>query len=145
MPAESFPCLVCGKVLTRSSDDYEAQPNDGLMCQASGNYGSTVFDPFDLSLLAFNVCDSCMVKAAEQGRVMVTRYHQPINTDHMQMIGRERVVAVYVPWKPNLPGDGREVFVGVDEIEAYAKRDGVELKFDIDTIKDYVASQEAKP
>ncbi len=52
---ESFPCLKCGGVLTRVSDDYEGQPNDGGMCSSSGNYGSTVYDPMDGSYLAILV------------------------------------------------------------------------------------------
>lgn len=75
MAGKSFPCIICGKelesVIMQDSDELEAQPHGGVMCQTYGNYGSTVFDPFN-GMLAFNICDNCLVEAGEKGRVFLT-------------------------------------------------------------------------
>lgn len=136
--AESFPCLICGCPLERAFDGFEAQPNDGVMCETSGNYGSTVFDPMDLSELAFNICDDCLVEKAEQGRVMVTRYYRPVNVDAMHGVGRQRVQSpVFIPWHKGLPYDGSEV--NLDEEDLDKLPDSIELRFTAQEIKDYLA------
>ena len=102
--SDSFPCLVCGCRLDRVDDGNEGQPDDGLMCSTRGNYGSTVFDPEDMSYLAFNICDGCMVRKAELGRVMVTRSFLPVVVGRME-VGRQRCERPYIPWRKGLPGE----------------------------------------
>ena len=120
-PVTSFPCLKCGATLTRSSRDYEGQPNDGIMCQSYGNYGSTVFDPMDGSYLAFNLCDPCVKRAAKQGRLMITRDKVHITTHKLGIVGSMRVDRPYIPWTPKLASDG----------------DSEGLEFDLEELKRY--------
>jgi hypothetical protein len=141
--ADSFPCIICGCPLERAFDDYEAQPSDGVMCSTSGNYGSTVYDPMDLSELAFNICDDCLVEKAKEGRVMTTRYHRPVNVDIMHMVGRQRVEhPVYIPWHRGLPYDGSEV--NLDETELDELPESIELRFTAKEIRDYLAAEDER-
>lgn len=136
--SDSFPCLVCGLSLERVKDDLEGQPDDGLMCSTEGNYGSTVFDPEDMSYLAFNVCDECMVEKAEQGRVMVTRSFQPVVVDRM-LVGRQRCERPYIPWREGFPGDDALLDLALldpDELDRLPK--SVELFVPLDTVKQEV-------
>lgn len=133
--SESFPCLVCGCGLERVHDDAEGQPDDGLMCMTRGNYGSTVFDPEDMSYLAFNVCDTCMVEKAEQGRVMVTRTHQRVVVDRTD-VGRQRCERPYIPWREGLPGDGAPLDLSTfdpDELDRLPK--SIELFRPLEEVK----------
>lgn len=67
-----LPCLICGSALEPIT------PGDWQPCatifRASGNYGSGVFDPDDGTFLAVNVCDGCLAKAGEDGRVELLTY-----------------------------------------------------------------------
>jgi hypothetical protein len=72
---ESLPCIVCRKQMERVFEGgYELQPNDGLHFHSEGAYGSTVFDPMDLSTLDVVICDECIVKAGKDG---IVRFDQP--------------------------------------------------------------------
>ena len=143
-PANSFPCIICGCTLTRASSDYEAQPNNGVMCTTEGNYGSTVFDPMDGSELAFNICDDCLVKAGEQGRVMATRSRVHVVTDYLGIVGYERVDRPYVPWHKDLPddGDSKGRHYDIDELEKYADR--LNLRFSIEQMREWIAEEDRK-
>lgn len=136
--SDSFPCIVCGGTLERAFEDYESQPNDGVMCSATGNYGSTVFDPMDLSELAFNLCDVCLVQKAEEGRVMVTRYHYPITMDGMGIVGRQSVKnPVYIPWQKGLPEDGKSLDLDPEDLDNLP--DDIDLRFTVEQIKQWLA------
>lgn len=74
---DSFPCLVCGCGL-QACFDYVAQPDDGVMCTTSGNYGSTVYDPMDGRFIGFNICDACFLKAGDEGRLFESRRYRPV-------------------------------------------------------------------
>ena len=113
---ESFPCIICGRQLERVHPDTEGQPDNGLMCMAYGKYGSTVFDAEDLSYLAFNICDECMVEKAEQGRVMVTRNRIPIEVDGLGQVGYERVDRPYVAWHRDMPSDDARIDLDVFQV-----------------------------
>ena len=79
--AVSPPCLVCGKALEDAfaADQDWNQPNDAVAFTANGNYGSTVFDPIDsLEALDINVCDTCLLTAAAQGRVQRVIRFRPV-------------------------------------------------------------------
>ena len=69
MVRDSLPCLVCGKALERAVPQEQNHPNDAIVCTSHGNYGSGVFDPCDGHYLEVNVCDSCLKKAAAEGKV----------------------------------------------------------------------------
>ena len=71
---DSFPCLICGKVLPQCGGNYVAQPSGGVMCSTSGNYGSTVYDPvMSGDYIAFNICDQCFVIKGDEGRLMASK------------------------------------------------------------------------
>lgn len=113
---ESFPCIICGQSLERVFEE-EGQPDDGVMCKTSGNYGSTVYDPHDMRYLAFNICDPCLVRAGEQGRVMETRDYQPVVVDGFGLVGRQRVERPYVSWHRGLPSDDAQVLLDVEDLD----------------------------
>ncbi len=114
---ESFPCLICGKRLERANETYEQQPNDGIMCETAGNYGSTVFDSQDGERLAFNICDECMVKAGAQGRVMTYRKYRPVLVSKV-VVGREMLKnRPYIPWNADLEPDTEPVHLEPDELD----------------------------
>lgn len=74
----TLSCLSCGKPLFNVTDNVPNQPNNGVVCHTSGNYGSTQYDALgDHSFLEFNVCDDCLGDAGLTGRVVeVTRQPQ---------------------------------------------------------------------
>lgn len=78
--AESLPCLVCGERLLQAMPG-TPEPDGGVLCTTTGNYGSTVFDPFDGERLRFNVCDRCLIAAGEAGRVVSGHPAQPVVYD----------------------------------------------------------------
>jgi hypothetical protein len=125
-------------------DDYEWQADDALMCEAKGNYGSTVFDPFDLSYLAFNICDDCMVEKAAQGRVMVTRSYKPVETDYMGIIGRVVAHRPLVPWRKGLPGDDAKLYLSPESLKKYYDDPDFQFKFPLQVVLDYVAERDAE-
>ena len=80
-PTTDVPCFVCGKDLPRAFPDTAMQPMGGVACQASGNYGSAVFDPFQVhGFLAFIVCDDCIT--AGEARMRLGKVSQPRPTVH---------------------------------------------------------------
>lgn len=120
---DSFPCLICGRDLQRVMECAEAQPADGIMCETPGNYGSTVHDSMDGEYLAFNICDTCMITAGGQGRVMIRRKYRLILVDagplHRLAVGREWLRdRPYIPWGPGLPADDESLFMDLDELAA---------------------------
>jgi hypothetical protein len=57
-----LPCIVCDRPI--NCHVYDGRPgmaDDAILCDSTGNYGSTVFDA-DGCMIAFVVCDSCVVK-----------------------------------------------------------------------------------
>jgi hypothetical protein len=125
--AESFPCIVCGRKLDRVMDDYEGQPDDGVMCTTEGNYGSTVFDPMDYTVLAFNICDPCLVEAGNKGRVFTYRSWARVVIPHMGVVGRTQCDRPYIPWHKDLAEDNVDVFIDIDELSAYVRSGKVQL------------------
>jgi len=64
-------CFICNKSLKReisSSDPNTIWPvYDGISFRATGNYGSTVFDPItDDGFLEILICDECIKKKSKQ-------------------------------------------------------------------------------
>jgi len=73
MSERALSCIVCDKGLSNVFPDVENQPSGGVHFSSYGNYGSTVFDEVDGSYLEINICDDCMKRASEQGKVMSAR------------------------------------------------------------------------
>lgn len=76
-------CLVCGAELPRAWEEDVSTPNGGLSFQTHGHYGSSAFDPMDSRLLQINVCDPCIRRGAEQGRVLLARVSRPVVVTHL--------------------------------------------------------------
>lgn len=117
----SFPCIICGQLLERVRfGGHEAQPNDGIMCETAGNYGSTVWDSMNGERLAFNICDPCMVEAGRLGRVMVYKKFKPIVVRMgrgLMHVGHEDLTdRGYVRWTNNLAGDDEVLEVGLEDL-----------------------------
>ena len=75
----TLPCIVCKEPLPPAFEGlHEAnQPHGGTTFHARGQYGSTVFDPMDSQELEINVCDPCLVKAADDLTVI---HNTPVRT-----------------------------------------------------------------
>lgn len=79
MPEKALNCIVCKMDMPSLLEGEPNHPNGGVVFQARGNYGSTVFDPFDGSYLEINVCDTCLLTAKHDNMVMIGV--RPIETD----------------------------------------------------------------
>lgn len=66
-----LPCVICGDDLKDIGSGSENHANDANEFCTYGQYGSTKFDPLDGSRLAVNICDQCLMKAAEAGHVAI--------------------------------------------------------------------------
>lgn len=106
MSRDALPCIVCGKALRNVTDDSSNQPNDGTAFQTEGHYGSTVFDPMDGTVLEVNLCDPCLLAAAEQGRVFWSRSYKLVECMGM-VVGREWLHGEQVPWDPDVERNAR--------------------------------------
>ena len=72
-------CFVCGTPLDNISSRDVNQPNDGLEFTSHGHYGSTAFDPVTSpEHLVINICDDCVRRAAEKGRIAVRFPSEPL-------------------------------------------------------------------
>lgn len=110
-------CIVCGRELREVSPGYsENQPSDGVVAIINGNYGSTVFDPFDGTHLEVNVCDPCLVKAGEKGRVLSGRQRRPVTIDNL-LIGYEELSAPLVQWHQGIPAYGDTCELHEEDLE----------------------------
>lgn len=140
--SESFPCIICGKPLERALESFEPQPSEGIMCETGGNYGSTIFDSIDGEQLAFNICDECMVRAGEQGRVMTRRKFRLILVDagplHRLVVGYERLDRPYVRWHNGLEHDDESIVMEVGELAHLPKH--CVLNIPLDEIRAMAAS-----
>lgn len=71
------PCVICGKQLENvdmhENGENRNQPYAGTSFVSHGHYGSTIFDPFNASMLEINFCDACLREAAEKKRVLWKR------------------------------------------------------------------------
>jgi hypothetical protein len=103
MSAYALPCLVCGAVLRNVLDEVDNQPDGGTACTTEGHYGSTVWDPMNGEFLEFNVCDECLTRAGEQGRVYAARTKRPVyvvdDKGREFMVGWEKAAYRPVRWQ----------------------------------------------
>lgn len=98
MSEPALPCIVCGRELRNVFDEADNQPNDGVVFTSHGNYGSTVFDDFIGQHLEVNLCDPCLVRAGEQGRVLLGQSRSPVKIDGT-VVGWESVNKPLAPWR----------------------------------------------
>jgi hypothetical protein len=116
MSTYALPCVVCGRLLREALPDHsENQPNDGVCAVIHGNYGSTVFDPFDGTHLEVNLCDPCLTLAGAQGRVLVGRRSRRVSLEGYA-IGHELLDTPLVPWHRGLPGYDDVLDLSIDEL-----------------------------
>jgi len=150
MNSLSFPCIICDTELERVTEGNEAQPNDGIMCETGGNYGSTVWDEMNGNRLAFNICDACMIAAGEQGRVMTYRKFQPICVERGKALLHVGYMDLntrgYVPWRVDLPGDDEPLVLGLDELDNLPKQCHLSMTPDVirSCIKSYELEQQKR-
>lgn len=130
--SDSTPCIVCGRTLSRATDDYEAQPDDGVMFSTHGNYGSTVFDPMNGTTLLINVCDECIVEAGKKGRVLSGKDYMPVQTDIWidggegsafgtprfvkSIVGSKRVERALVAWNAEVADDNSMEYLPIEHV-----------------------------
>lgn len=90
MDKNTLPCIVCKKNLKPATPFEHNQPHQGLEFTSLGHYGGTIFDPMDGSSLAINVCDDCLLRAGQDGHVLLCQ--KPVVAPLRKM------------WKPERPG-----------------------------------------
>lgn len=118
MSVEALPCIVCGEPLKNVWEDTQNQPDDGVACTTSGNYGSTVWDPvLTGEFLEFNICDPCLVRAGQQGRVYVARTRRPVHMHGFGVVGSIRAPYTPVLWHQGLAGYDDMIYV--DDLEDF--------------------------
>ena len=75
----ALPCIRCGKQLYQVSkeapvtESFQNQPYNGTAFYTSGHYGSTVFDEVFGETIEINVCDTCLLDAAKEQRILYYR------------------------------------------------------------------------
>lgn len=70
------PCVICGYEPEDASGPFNYnQPYNATTFNAHGQYGSTIFDPFDggISKLELNICDLCLIGLIEKNVVLLGR------------------------------------------------------------------------
>lgn len=75
------PCVICGQTFKDAmpeSGPNRNQPSDGTAFTSNGHYGSTVFDPFNGSMIEVNFCDPCLTEARKHSRVLWRREAKPL-------------------------------------------------------------------
>lgn len=88
---DTLICIVCKRQLDQAFRDSDNVPYGGVVFNARGNYGSTVYDPFSQDeSLEINVCDMCLLEAAANGAVLHVRRSRPASPN-----------ITYTKWTPN--------------------------------------------
>lgn len=68
----TLPCIRCEKPLESVDPEAENQPSRGTEFFSYGHYGSA-YDPGDGTLIIVNLCDDCLLLAAERQMVLERR------------------------------------------------------------------------
>ena len=125
-------CIVCGVELDNVDPNDDAnQPYDGVMVSTRGNYGSTVFDPENGEFLLFIVCDECLVKAGEQGRVLLGQRERPLLVSDDRFPRGSRWGSIrdidrqLVPWYRAIPTNDERLVIDVESLGEYLDDDRV--------------------
>jgi hypothetical protein len=118
MSVAALPCIICGTPLKNVWEDAENQPDGGVACITEGNYGSTVYDPVMTGeFLEFNLCDPCLVKAGEQGRIYTARRARPVAMADFGIVGYIKAPYVPVIWHRGMPG--MDDTIHVEDLEEF--------------------------
>ena len=118
MSVEALPCIVCGKTLKNVWETAENQPDSGVAFTSPGNYGSTVFDPvLTGEFIEISVCDECLVRAGEQGRIYTARTRRPVHMHDFGIVGSISAPYAPVPWRQGLAGYDDMIYV--DDLEDF--------------------------
>lgn len=125
----TLPCITCGKDLESvflPEDDAENQPYGGTCFTTHGHYGSTIFDPMDGHYLELNVCDACLRRLGEEGRILLGRDSKPVVScvgpeelgEIPTRIGSAPVIFQSVSWRPGLEDEDKDekLVIEPDEI-----------------------------
>ena len=88
MTKKKVACFLCGKKL-KTEERENKDPSligivyDGIIFRATGNYGSSVFDPMpDDGFLEIIICDECVTKEASKiKRVKNIRRYVTVEAD----------------------------------------------------------------
>lgn len=76
-PERPLPCFKCGKelvpVFPGDAPDKVLQAGDACLFKTHGQYGSTMFDETDGSMLFINICDECLVRGTGAGLIWLAR------------------------------------------------------------------------
>lgn len=126
MPQDALRCIRCDKKLVNVALDVPFnQPNDGLAFSSDGHYGSTAFDPMDLSELEINVCDDCLRELAGPDNEYIGAGRTKIRCVCEGMwVGWARADQRWLPWTgPAMAKDDKEINFELDEL---ARDDRVE-------------------
>ncbi len=128
------PCIICGRVLSAIHEFGTLQPNDGIMCETAGNYGSTVFDDTEGHRLFFIICDPCLVNAGKQGRVLTHSRHRlilaPAGLLGRVVVGHQRVDDPYVPWKADMDLEDISVVMTTEQLKDLPEECTLEVPLD---------------
>ena len=134
-------CLICGAAVQRVDRDSPTQPYGGTSFYSHGNYGSTVFDPFDGQYLHVIICDPCLTSRMEQ--VLMGRDSRPVFVEGV-VLGSERVRREEVPWDPKVSHSfDKQDTVQMDAEDALAYADDERITWNIDPRK-YLATMKAE-
>ncbi len=117
-----IPCIVCDKALENVDEAAENQPHKGTTFTSGGHYGSTAFDPMNGEFLEINICDDCLRKRAEQGKVMIGRERKPLiylarirsGDEYLFMpsrFGWTKAHRALVRWRPDMEDDDDDLLI----------------------------------
>lgn len=133
MAAQALPCIVCEKVMRNVWEEVNNQPSEGVVAIISGNYGSTVFDPFDGTTLEIVVCDECLVEAGTKGRVLSGRPRRQVVLEGF-VVGYEELDNPLVEWRQGLPGYDDQCVLYLEDFEPGADPLPNRIKIDPDAL-----------
>lgn len=123
---KSLPCIVCDKQ-TEAVFDHELQPSQATAFTTTGHYGSTAFDPMDLSELTIVICDECLVKKGKAGVVALTQPRIGISADFPMTDNAPSTYAIY-PVGYYSPEDRSAPVMTWDPDKAYTPQDPTRLE-----------------
>ena len=138
MPREALPCAVCGAAVENMDDTYANSPYAATAFQTHGHYGSTIFDPMNGSYLELNVCDSCVRRLGEEGKILLGQDRKRVMTGSL-LVGWMKVWRELVPWKPGIEADD-DLQVEVEQVGDSALLP--EVEWDAPAVE-YVRSEQA--
>lgn len=89
-----LPCFTCGRLLKSvwpDSLDDEQQADDACYFRSHGQYGSTVFDPYDSTYLEINICDDCLRAHPERALICKPEIHRSRHSAIWTLLNNDEV------------------------------------------------------